>query len=267
MSPNELETALIIATRIAQEAGQLCLSRQKNLGQVSYKTPKDVVTAADMASDHHISAGLKAVFPHHALRTEELGVQAQDSEYLWICDPVDGTVNFSRGMPLWGVSIALHHQGEPLLAVCVLPALGETFTAIRGQGTRLNGSPVHVSSVDNLHQAVISNGDFNVGEVDRINSQNLRNFSREAENCQRVKCFGSAVIEGCFVACGRLDAFAMTMSYPWDTAGIALLVTEAGGLSTALDGSPLRFVDAEQTLFSNGKIHSGLVAVLNAPAY
>lgn len=262
MSTLLLENALQTATRLAQEAGALCLDLQKNLGQVSYKTPKDVVTAADMASDHHLSAGLKAAFPGHALRTEELGVQASDSEYLWICDPVDGTVNFSRGMPIWGVSVALHHRGEPLLAVCVLPALGETFTAIRGRGTFLNGVRVQVSDVDDLHHAVVSNGDFNVGEVAKINAQNTRNFAREADHCQRVKCFGSAVIEGCFVACGRLDAFAMTMSYPWDTAGIALLVAEAGGKSTALDGQPLRFVDAEQTLFSNGKIHDGLVETL-----
>lgn len=260
----DLDAALATATQLAQEAGALCLSLQRNLGQVKYKTPKDVVTAADMASDHHLSAGLRAAFPNHAIRTEELGVQHQDSEYLWICDPVDGTVNFSRGMPLWGVSVALHHKGEPLLAVCVLPAINETFTAIRGRGAFCNGVAVSVSDVDDLHRAVVSNGDFNVGEVARINSENNRNFANEANHCQRVKCFGSAVMEGCFVACGRLDAFAMTMSYPWDTAGVALLVTEAGGMVSGLYEGPVRFVDAEQVLFSNGKIHSALRDVLNA---
>lgn len=265
MSPNELSAALSVATRLATEAGEICLKLQKDLGQVSYKTPKDVVTAADFASDRHLSAGLRAAFPQHALRTEELGVQAGNSEYLWICDPVDGTVNFSRGMPIWGVSVALHHQGVPLLSVCVLPALGETFTAIRGQGAFCNGLPIRVSPTDDLHRAVVSNGDFNVGEVARINAENQRNFAREAENCQRVKCFGSAVVEGCFVACGRLDAFAMTMSYPWDTAGVALLVTEAGGQVSSLYGGPVLFVDAAQVLFSNGTLHEPLVKMFAAP--
>lgn len=265
MSPQELQDALTIATQLTQEAGTLCLNLQRNLQNITYKSPKDVVTEADMASDHLLSNGLRQAFPHHALRTEELGHRPADSEYLWICDPVDGTVNFSRGMPLWGVSVALHHQGVPLLAACVLPALGETFTAIRGQGAFLNGQPIHTSLTQDLHQAVISNGDFNVGDAPRINRENLQNFSREAEHCQRVKCFGSAVMEGCFVACGRLDAFAMTMSYPWDTAGVALLVTEAGGCVSSLYGGPVQFEDAAQVLFSNGPLHNGLLQILSAP--
>lgn len=126
----------------------------------------------------------------------------------------------------------------------------------------MNGNPIHVSATDALEKAIVSNGDFNVGDWSKINTQNLHNFGREAEFCTRVKCLGSAVIEGTFVAAGRLDIFVMTMSYPWDIAGIALLIMEAGGKASELSGSELKFVDGEQVLFSNGILHSLAIDML-----
>lgn len=123
----------------------------------------------------------------------------------------------------------------------------------------MNGKPIHVSREDNPVHAIVSNGDFNVGDVAKINAQNSRNFAHESETFERVKCLGSAVIEGCFTACGRIDCFVMTMSYPWDIAAISLIVEEAGGKATHIDGSPMLFVDAEQVVFSNGLLHDILV--------
>ena len=171
-------------------------------------------------------------------------------------------MNFSRGIPFWGISIALHFEGKPLVAVVNLPKLGELFTAVKGEGAFMNGKRIHVSDESDPVHAIVSNGDFNVGEVAKINAQNSKNFAREAETFERVKCFGSAVIEGCFTACGRLDCFVMTMSYPWDIAAIALIVEEAGGKSTHIDGTPMQFVDAEQVAFSNGILHNTLISTL-----
>ncbi|MCQ2096392.1 MAG: inositol monophosphatase [Fibrobacter sp.] len=261
---NTPEDFLKVAEELARKAGEVCLELQSNLGDVKYKTAKDVVTIADVTSEKIIVDGLSAAFPTHSIRTEEAGVIAgSDSRYRWIIDPVDGTVNFSRGIPLWGISIALHFEGKPLVAVVNLPKLGEMFTAIKGKGTFMNGKQVHVSREDNPTHAIVSNGDFNVGDAQKINSQNSKNFAAEAVAFERVKCFGSAVIEGCFTACGRLDCFVMTMSYPWDIAAIALLVEEAGGRSTHIDGSEMQFVDAEQVVFSNGLLHETLVRTLN----
>lgn len=259
----DLRNFLSVAESLAREAGKICLDLQNNLGDVKYKTVKDVVTIADVTSEKLIVDGLRKAFPTHSIRTEEAGViEGSDSRYRWIIDPVDGTVNFSRGIPLWGISIALHFEGKPLVAVVNLPKLGEMFTAARGQGAFMNGKPIHVSDESNPTHAIVSNGDFNVGEASKINSQNSKNFAAEAVAFERVKCFGSAVIEGCFTACGRLDCFVMTMSYPWDIAAIALLVEEAGGKSTHIDGSEMQFVDAEQVIFSNGLLHETLVEVL-----
>lgn len=254
---------LKVAEGLARKAGALCLELQQDLGDVKYKTAKDVVTVADVSSEKLIVEGLRAAFPTHSIRTEEAGIiEGSDSRYRWIIDPVDGTVNFSRGIPFWGISIALHLDGKPLVAVVYLPRLDEMFTAVKGEGTFMNGKRVHVSSETNPAHAIVSNGDFNVGNVEKINAQNSRNFAAEAETFERVKCFGSAVIEGCFTACGRLDCFVMTMSYPWDIAAIALLVEEAGGRSTHIDGTEMQFVDAEQVIFTNGLLHESLVKVL-----
>lgn len=260
---SEIENFLSVAESLARRAGDLCLEIQQNLGDVHYKSKKDVVTRADIASEKLIVDTLRETFPTHSIRTEEAGViEGTDPRYRWIIDPVDGTVNFSRGIPLWGISIALHFEGKPLVAAINLPKLGELYTASKGGGAFMNGKPIHVSLESDSIHAIVSNGDFNVGDVAKINEQNSRNFAREAEAFERVKCLGSAVVEGCFTACGRIDCFVMTMSYPWDIAAIALMVEEAGGKSTRIDGQPLEFVDAEQAVFTNGLLHQNLVDIL-----
>ncbi len=260
----EIENFLSVAERLARKAGDLCLKLQGNLGDVKYKSAKDVVTIADVSSEKLILEGIREAFPTHSIRTEEAGVvEGSDPRYRWIIDPVDGTVNFSRGIPLWGISIALHFEGKPLVAAVNLPALHEVYTAAKGMGSFMNGKPIHVSAETNPMHAIVSNGDFNVGDVSKINPLNSRNFARESETFERVKCLGSAVIEGCFTACGRIDCFVMTMSYPWDIAAISLIVDEAGGKATHIDGSPILFVDAEQVVFSNGLLHDILVKTVN----
>ncbi len=260
---SEIQNFLSVAETLAKRAGDLCLEIQQDLGEVHYKSKKDVVTRADIASEKLIVEGLRAAFPTHSIRTEEAGViEGSDPRYRWIIDPVDGTVNFSRGIPLWGISIALHFEGKPLVAAINLPKLGELYTASKGGGAFMNGKPIRVSRESDSIHAIVSNGDFNVGDAVKINEQNSRNFAREAVAFERVKCLGSAVIEGCFTACGRIDCFVMTMSYPWDIAAIALMVEEAGGKSTRIDGKPLEFVDAEQAIFSNGLLHEALVTTL-----
>lgn len=258
----ELASVLNLARSFAEEAGNAALSMQNHLGSVRYKTPKDVVTVADMESERIIISHIRENFPGHSIRTEEAGHVKEGSRFEWIVDPVDGTVNFSRGIPLWGVSVALVEKSElgakPLVAAVYLPGLGKMYSAYRGGGAFVNGGRISVSKTEELSRAIVSNGDFNVGDWAKINAQNLKNFAIEAENCTRVKCYGSAVVEGTFVAQGSLDAFVMTMSYPWDIAGIALLVEEAGGRVSALDGTPLKLVDAEQVLFSNGILHDRL---------
>ena len=184
---SEIENFLSVAESLARRAGDLCLEIQQNLGDVHYKSKKDVVTRADIASEKLIVDTLRETFPTHSIRTEEAGViEGTDPRYRWIIDPVDGTVNFSRGIPLWGISIALHFEGKPLVAAINLPKLGELYTASKGGGAFMNGKPIQVSRESDSIHAIVSNGDFNVGDVAKINEQNSRNFAREAEAFERV---------------------------------------------------------------------------------
>lgn len=254
------------AQAFAEEAGAKALQMQRHLESIRFKNPKDVVTSADIESERIIVSHIREEFPEHSIRTEEAGHVKEGSRFEWIIDPVDGTVNFSRGIPLWGVSVALveHTEigAEPVVAAIRLPGLGKTYAAFKDGGTFADGKRIHVSETRELSQAIVSNGDFNVGNWESVNAQNLKNFRREAECCTRVKCYGSAVIEGTLTAQGALDAFVMTMSYPWDIAGIALMVREAGGKVSELSGKPLRLVDGEQVLFSNGILHDQMIQML-----
>ncbi len=254
------------AQAFAEEAGAKALQMQRHLESIRFKNPKDVVTSADIESERIIVSHIREEFPEHSIRTEEAGHVKEGSRFEWIIDPVDGTVNFSRGIPLWGVSVALveHTESgaEPVVAAIRLPGLGKTYAAFKDGGAFADGKRIHVSETRELSQAIVSNGDFNVGNWESVNAQNLKNFRCEAECCTRVKCYGSAVIEGTLTAQGALDAFVMTMSYPWDIAGIALMVREAGGNVSELSGKPLRLVDGEQVLFSNGILHDQMIQML-----
>jgi fructose-1,6-bisphosphatase/inositol monophosphatase family enzyme len=258
MKHTELEKIRPQIETLLHQAGQTALDYQNQLRHIQLKSPTDIVTEADFACDKIIRDGLSRLFPEHHIRTEESGWSGDaDSEYLWILDPIDGTVNYSRSIPFWGISLALLHQGTNLAGWIWLPALNEMYFAARGQGAYCNQEKIQVSTLNHLKEAIVSNGDFNVGDVEKINLWNTQNFAREAELTRRVKCLGSAAVESAFVAAGRLDLYAMTMSYPWDIAAGSLLVEEAGGkVSRLVDNMPLRGEDGEAVLFSNGLLHT-----------
>ncbi len=258
---------LTAAASIAREAGEIALNMQTRLERVEHKGPKDLVTEADMRCDHHIRERVEQSFPRHGIISEELEQKAGSSPVVWYVDPIDGTVNYSRGIPIWGISIGIQIDGITAVGVAHLPALNETYTAIRGEGTFCNGKPVFVGSTDRLSEAIISNGDFNVGADDeertRLNRANTDMHAREADSMQRVKCFGSAMVECAWVASGRLDAYLMLRFNSWDVAAGLLLVEEAGGRVSDIAGNPWNF-QSGSLLASNGHIHDEALRALTA---
>lgn len=253
------------AIKAAEEAGGMARSMQHALKDIRFKGEKDVVTEADMMCDAAIRKSLSAAYPDHNIITEEEKALAQGSEYTWYVDPIDGTVNYSRGFPLWGVSIGLR-RGDAMVAGCIwLPALEEMYTTTLGGGAYLNGKAVRVSGVTELQAAIISHGDFNIGDTEaqrkEMNERNLQSRIRAAAALQRVKCMGSAVVEGAFVAAGRMEAYCMMAMKPWDVAVASLLVTESGGAVSHLDGAAFS-IDGPDALFSNGLLHDPILKVL-----
>lgn len=252
------------------EAGRLAKSMQASLQDVRLKGPKDVVTEADLACDAAIRALLTKAHPDHDVVTEEAAPLKRGGKWTWFVDPIDGTVNYSRGFALWGVSVGLRQDdapGGPAMAAgaLYLPVLDELYTVSRGGGAFLNGKPIKVSAQSQLEEAIISHGDFNIGSTPEqrheLNRRSLSGRMRTASAVQRVKCLGSAVVEGSLVAAGRMEAYCMLAMKPWDVAVTSLLVAEAGGLVSRVDGSPFD-IEGPDALFTNKALHEPLVQLL-----
>jgi myo-inositol-1(or 4)-monophosphatase len=262
----EIPVLLQAAVEAVKAAGAVALARQKTLGPSRFKGAKDVVTEADIECDRLIRDRLLRQFPDHDLLTEEEGALAQGSDYCWIADPIDGTINYAHGIPLWGVSVGLSHKGRMVCGALYLPVYDELYTAIAGGGAFLNGEPIHVGPCNVLAEAIVSHGDFNVGADDaerrELNAENFWGRMRTVAGVQRVKCLGSAVVEGAYVANGRLDGYWMGYFKAWDVAVTTLLVTEAGGSVTDLQGRPWT-LESRTALFSNGTLHAELLQALD----
>jgi myo-inositol-1(or 4)-monophosphatase len=275
-----LSQALEFAKQLAQKAGALACEIQRGNMDSRSKGPKDIVTAGDLACDALIKNEIQKHYPNWGIWTEESGQSNMPNAYdynplkgfTWIVDPIDGTVNYSRGIPLWGIAIALLHNGKPVVGCIELPMLKETYWAAQGMGAfctfytqETQTHALNVSSTSCLKDCIVSNGDFNVGNHEQVNAQNCTIFASEAQHCQRVKCVGSAAVETAFVAAGRLDAYVMTMSYPWDIAAGTIIIQEAGGQCTLLNGAPIEMTPNAQVLFSNKLLHSPLLSILTIP--
>ncbi len=250
------ETYRFAAEAMAREAGE---QLRAMFGRVSgrEKAPFDLVTDADLASQRLIADRLREQFPDHTLLAEEEGVQPDPSRpFRWIVDPLDGTVNFAHGLPIWCVSIGLEHQGELVAGVIFHPLLGQMFTASKGGGATLNGEPLRVSGESSLSSSLISAGMPTAFEQDA--KRQLRLFGRFSTRTHSVRRTGSTAWNLAMVAAGGFEICFGTSINPWDAAAGVLLVKEAGGTVTRLDGHPYDLY-AETILASNSLVHAQAV--------
>jgi myo-inositol-1(or 4)-monophosphatase len=247
--------ALAVALEAGEAAGRALRAGWGHVGDVRHKElATDLVTEWDTRIERLLHAELARLSPGTAILGEELGGRAAP-EGAWIVDPVDGTVNFAHGLPLFAVSIAYEAHGEGLAGVVVAPALGWTFAAARGEGATWNGAPLRVSATATLERAMVVTG----FPYDRHLS--ARNNFVAWEHMQRVagavRRLGAASLDLAFVAAGWLE-FKLK---PWDLAAGAVIVAEAGGRVSALDGGPFASA-AGEILATNGRLHDAMVEAL-----
>lgn len=260
-----MQQYLAAAMAAAREAGALIrgsLGRYESLETKA--SAHDLVTDVDRACEKLIADRLLNGFPGHAMLGEEgmaEGSRRHDRdadpsrvEWLWVCDPIDGTTNFVHGIPACTVSIALAHYGEPVVGVVYDPGRDELFSAMKGHGAFLNGQPVRVRPEQQLQEALLSTG-FPVR--DDLRAINLAEVIRVAPLCRNLRAFGSAALHLGYVSAGRLTGFWEHGLNPWDLAAGYVLVTEAGGRMTGLDGSPYTLATAD-FIASNGGVHDEL---------
>jgi myo-inositol-1(or 4)-monophosphatase len=229
--------ALIKVCEEAARAGGDVLRRSLGKFRPREKAPADLVTEADLQSQEAIRRRIHAAFPDHQFLAEEQPQHdwAAAAGYRWIVDPLDGTTNFVHQVPQFGVSVAVEHRGTLLAGVVLDPMADECFTATAGGGAYCNGRRLHVSDVVHLREALVAVS-FSAG-VQR-GSPEIDNFVNVLVACQAVRRTGSAALNLAYVAAGRFDGYFATSTSPWDVAAGFLLVQEAHGCLTALDGSP-----------------------------
>jgi len=245
-----------VAERAARQAGAILLDMAGKIS-VREKGRGDLVTTADFASQDAIRKTLLTEFPTHTFLGEESGDSQPAGEFHWIVDPLDGTSNYVHGLEFYAVSIGLVSRGEMLAGVIYYPSADRCFRATAGGGAFLNGEPIRASGVSSLRDALLVTG-FPPGLHGRADL--LRLFEEFCSESHSVRRLGSAALDLAYVACGRFDGFYAPNLHSWDAAAGVVIVREAGGRVTNLDGSPYNLYTPD-ILATNGLVHDQMVAV------
>ncbi len=247
------------AEETARGAGSILRRNWGRHQSVHYKGEINLVTDVDHESEAYIMGRIRSLFPDHGILSEESAEVAGASSFRWIVDPLDGTTNYAHNYPCFCVSIALEIRGELVAGAVFDPILGESFTASAGGGAFLNGAPIRVSSVGELRRSLLSTG-F-AYDVKTSADNNFKYFREFVFAGQAIRRDGSAALDMCYTACGRFDGFWELKLKPWDTAAGLLLLREAGGTATRLDGSAYD-IHRPDIVASNGLIHEQMITVI-----
>lgn len=256
----ELNKERKVAFRAALEAGNLMRHKLGRISKIDYKSAFNIVTDVDKACEETILEILKSEFPADAILAEEGGTNPNStSNRRWLIDPLDGTTNYAHAYPFFCVSIGLEENGQMIMGVVFNPISDELFWAEAGHGAFLNDEPLRVSTVDSLEESLLATG-F-PPDSDVMVHNNMREFNSLTDVSHGVRRDGSAALDLCFVAAGRLDAFWEWKLKPWDIGAGSLIVTEAGGKVSDLSDGRLD-MSVGHILASNGHIHSEIIEIL-----
>ena len=251
-----IETARLAGAFLKQHLGKVRVIEHKQ-GEA-----KNLVTEIDKRSEEIIIDTIRKHYPGHDILAEESGnARGRSSEFRWIIDPLDGTTNYTHGLPIFCVSIGVEWKGELIAGVIYDPNFDELFTAERGRGAFLNGKKISVSTTDVMARSLLVTGfPYNISNNP---SHAIEHFIQFLTKAQAVRRMGSAAIDLAYVAAGRYDGFWEVALQPWDMAAGALLVQEAGGTLSTFSGEPLS-IYTKEIVASNGIVHQEMIDILSA---
>lgn len=262
MSIFDLRKYASIAQTAAKKAGQYLIKNFLKIyhqGNFKFKSDYEIVTKFDFGAEKIILQEIRKNFPHHDILSEEAGFKDfVGKDFLWICDPLDGTTNFSVKNPLFAVSIALAYQGEIILGVVFVPFLKELFFAQKGEGAYLNGKKIFISRVNKIEKSFLTYCHGYKKKHIRRAVEIYRFFKLKSYN---VRQLGSAAVEFVWVARGLTEAIIIPGVNPWDVAAGCLLVREAGGRVTDFQNKEWN-LKSRDVLASNGKTHQDILKIL-----
>jgi len=258
-----MHAMLNVAVMAARSGGNALIRFLPKLDKlkIEQKGRNDFVSEADRSAEAAVIETIRRHYPDHAILAEESGEQGQ-SEYVWVIDPLDGTTNYLHGFPIFCVSVALMHKGRVEHGVVYDPMRQELFTASRGEGAQLDGRRIRVSGQTQLERALLGTG-FPFRDSNEALAPYLQMLEKAIKHTAGIRRCGAAALDLCYVAAGRIDAFWETGLAKWDLAAGTLIIREAGGIISGLDGSE-GFLDSGHVLAGAPKVYSA-VAKLFAP--
>jgi myo-inositol-1(or 4)-monophosphatase len=261
---DDLDVALAAAEAGARELTSRYRSAGIRDAATSKGLPRDLVTDADRASEAAVLAVIRRERPGDAIVAEETAARAAPGRRTWIVDPLDGTVNFAHGIPIFCVSVGLVEGGAPVAGVVQAPLLHELFAGAPGRGATLNGAPIRTAATRRLADAILATG-F-AYDIENLADDNLDNLANVAKKARGIRRLGSAALDLAWVAAGRLDGFWELHLSPWDVAAGAALVRAAGGRVTDMTGGD-DWLFGRHLAATCGGFHDELLATLRRPSF
>jgi myo-inositol-1(or 4)-monophosphatase len=253
---------------LAYEAGKIQRTGYEQPLQIKHKGEVDVVTEVDFRCEALVIDYIHSHFPGHSIVAEESGVTAGDHHYTWYIDPLDGTINYSHGVPIFCISIAYAENGNMKYGVIYDPMRDECFSAEKGKGAWLNDQPMHVSQTTRLNDCLMVTGFALVtrnASGEKVQPENLINFERLMMVTQGVRRLGSAALDLAYVAAGRMDGYWDMGVKSWDIAAGALMVEEAGGKVTTVTGDPDYMKPPYALLATTPALHAPVLEIISQP--
>ena len=246
---------------MARNAGEILRAGYEKTHQVEYKSTIDPVTEIDRQAEDFLLKAILNNFPDHHILAEESGIVEGDHDHIWYIDPLDGTVNYAHGIPIFCVSIAYAYKNDLKLAAVYDPMRNELFSAARGQGATMNGKPLSASTEQELERSLLVTGfPYDMWET---KNDNLDDFGKLTKLTQGVRRLGSAALDLCYVAAGRFEAFWENSLQPWDVAGGGLIAKEAGAKVTNLIGKENYLSPPISILAAPPALYKKMMQVLN----
>jgi len=252
------KSAIEVATGAARQAGEILKAHFRTESRVQYKGRANIVTDADLQSEKSLKSILQAEYPDHSILSEESQAVAGSSSYTWILDPLDGTNNYSFGIPFFSIVIALVKGKDVLLGIVYDPLRDEMFSARKGKGAYLNNSPIHVTTKVTVKDSLIG---LDLGYIDEKGKKSLEFITCLWPGMYAYRIMGSAALGMAYTSCGRLDLYFHLLLYPWELACGSLFVTEAGGVATDLEGKPLK-IGQGSVIASNKAVHADFLRIV-----
>lgn len=244
--------------KAAKAAGKVILKDYGNVGKIKYKDPRSIVTKSDILSEKTIMNIIKKKFPDHNFISEESSPIDKDSKYTWIIDPIDGTTNFAANIPQFAVSIALAKNNEVLMGAVFNPCTNEMYFAEKGEGSFLNNKKLRVSRKNNLKEALAS---FSLPSNIKISRKTLSIISKTFGTFRGLRNMGSAALNVCYIAAGKIDLYFTFTINSWDVAAAKLIVEEADGKITNIKNENWNIKD-KTFVASNKILHNKFIKLL-----